>query len=163
MTNAERFKPYFTPTESLLLTLEWHEGMTVLEISETLGISFEETRRIQTTAREKARELKELRDERKAKRGIEDSAGRQLTVPAELIARHLSKETLDRSLSIVNASPTGASAREVAERLSISVDQSRRALKTLCLANKIAFVHELRPDVNNRKRVMRVYLPKEPK
>lgn len=62
MTNAERFKPYFTPTECLLLTLEWHEGMTVSEISSTLGLSHNETLFIRTSAHEKARRIKDLQD-----------------------------------------------------------------------------------------------------
>lgn len=71
MTNAERFKPYFTPTESLLLTLEWHEGMTVSEIASTLGLSHNETLFIRTSAHEKARRIKELQDARKSERSSE--------------------------------------------------------------------------------------------
>lgn len=57
----EHYKPYFTPIESLYLTLEYYEGLSVEEIAAALGVSLNETLTIQKTAREKALELRSAR------------------------------------------------------------------------------------------------------
>lgn len=59
----EHYKPYFTPVESLYLTLEYYEGLSVEEIAAALGVSLNETLTIQKTAREKALELKRKDDD----------------------------------------------------------------------------------------------------
>lgn len=57
----EHYKPYFTPIESLFLTLEYYEGLSVEEIAAALGVSLNETLTIQKTAREKALALRSSR------------------------------------------------------------------------------------------------------
>lgn len=55
----EHLKPLFTPVESLFLTLEYYDGLSVEEIAAAMGVTLNEALRIQNESHAKARELKQ--------------------------------------------------------------------------------------------------------